>query len=407
MRILIKIVQGFLGLILLSILGLLALPWVPVVQDQFGTKDYDTWLSENRSALDQDSLPSFSLDEDDYQARFIMLSEIHGYKDVQDIDFALLQHLIAQGQNRYYLAELGADQAMAFNNYLETGDDAPLRSVFDRWADQSAQWANQEFFEKLERIRVLNSGLSDNHRVWFVGVDRMSDPQSFRELVSDLYPQGGTQDSAYNIVQSLNVMMAEASVSRDEDASRYDHILANIDLLVSQVEDGRHFYGLWGLFHGSKAPVNGARPLAQRLNETGGAFENSVVSVSTLCVEGCLNMMPARALPSFAHGPNNEPYVYIPMSFDNPYLQRARGVSDIIRAMGDDDIVVFQISGEGSPYEYGDRLTALSGYLTLMQKFEYGAPAAEVSDYMIAMKGSAGLTPWRGEAHDLMNSLPD
>ena len=32
----------------------------------------------------------------------------------------------------------------------------------------------------------------------------------------------------------------------------------------------------------------------------------------------------------------------------------------------------------------------------------YGGPAAEITDYWIVMRGSAGLTPWDGEVQDIV-----
>ena len=388
-------------LLVLGIAGIFALPQWPAIQDRFGSGPYQAWLYDNRAEINVAEGEAFaSFDPQVYQSRFIILSEIHGYRAVQAIDLAMVRHLATTGPARTYLAELGPEQAMAFNLYLATGDDGPVRAVFDAWAEQTAQWANVEFFQKLGALRALNASLPEDRKIWFVGVDKPSNFNRLAELTATESEASSAGFDSYDSVQALNVELGRLALERPEESGRYDHILPNIEHLVS-VDPGRHFYGLWGLFHGTKTTVSGADPLALRLNRDGGSFEGSVTTFTTLCLEGCLNLMPARGMPTFLHGDGNPDYLYLPMSFDAALLQRARGSNDVRASLGDADIAAFKITGPDSPYNDGPRLSELTGYLTMMQSFEYGGPASEVTDYFIAMRGSAGLTPWSGSVHDV------
>jgi len=181
--------------------------------------------------------------------------------------------------------------------------------------------------------------------------------------------------------------------------SRYKNITTNITKLVTMPGGAEeHFYGLWGIFHGSKATINGAEPLARLLDKPDAPFAGSVVSIGTLCLEDCANLMPARALPSVLNGSAGEEYTIMPLAYDNPYLSRVRGVNDLKAVMGDDTLDMFRLSGDASPYHYGPRLTESSGILALMQPFHYGASAADVLDYVVAIRTSKPLTPWKGKA---------
>ena len=45
---------------------------------------------------------------------------------------------------------------------------------------------------------------------------------------------------------------------------------------IAGLDPQRSFYGLWGLFHGSKATIDGIEPLALRLNKPGGFLRNDI-----------------------------------------------------------------------------------------------------------------------------------
>lgn len=399
MKFVLKLLGGLAALIVLAITGLIAWPFVPVVQDRFGGAQHLAWLEEHRTEIDlAASDPGFDFGPDVHEARFVILTEIHAFRAVQALDLALVEHFAEAGPARTYLAELGPGQALAFNTMISGGDEAPARAVFDAWAETTAQWANQEFFRKLERPRDLNASLPENRRIWFVGVDAPFDRDQLAPLVAP-GPDAEPGFDSFAAVQAVNAQLGRAALERESN-NRYTHILANIELLDS-LDPERAFYGLWGLFHGSKSTVNGAEPLALRLNREGGVFEGEVATLTTLCVDGCLNMMPAQALPGFLHGEGDPDYIYIPNNFDEVMLARLRGINQVKAAMGEADIAAFRVDGQGSPYASGQRLSGVSGYLMALQGWEYGGPAAEVTDHFIVMRNSAGLTPWNGTVHDV------
>lgn len=400
MHIILRLLIGLILVIALAAGALAALPYWPSLKDRFGAEPFQDWLTAQRTVIDvAEPIDTLSFDDAVYDSRLVLLSEIHGYRAVQAIDLILLRHFAQTGPARTYLAELGPDQAMAFNIYLATGEDAAVRSVFDDWAAGDYQWANAEFFDKLTAIRSLNAELPEERQIWFVGVDQLGSAERLEALARFVQDDAEAGFDRFEQVQAINASLGALALQRAENAGRYTHMLENI-AWVTQLGPQRHFYGLWGLFHGTKTTVNGAEPLALRLNRDGGSFEGSVTTFTTLCIEGCLNLMPARAMPGFLHGGAEPNYIYLPMSFDDALLQRVRGANDLRSAMGEADIAAFRVTGEDSPYNSSDRLSALTGYLSMVQTFEYGGPASEISDYFIVMRGSAGLTPWDGQVHD-------
>lgn len=404
MKLILKLLGGLLALIVLAAAGLIAWPLIPVVQDRFGGAEHRAWLEDHRTEIDLAAAePGFDFGPQVHESRFVMLSEIHGFRAVQALDLALVEHFAETGPARTYLAELDPGQALAFNTMISGGDEAPARAVFDAWAQSQAQWANQEFFQKLERMRELNARLPEDRRIWFVGVDAPSDREALAALVTDVSDTEPGFDS-FAAVQAANAQLGRAALERESD-DRYAHMLANIETLAS-LDPQRAFYGLWGLFHGTKTTIGGAEPLAVRLNREGGVFEGEVTTLTTVCVDGCLNMMPARAMPAFLHGDGDPDYIHLPNNFDDVMLARVRGVNQIKAATGEADIAAFRINAPGSPYASGGRLSALSGYLMAIQGWEYDGPAAQVTDYYIVMRNSAGLTPWSGEVYDVTGNAP-
>lgn len=422
MRILIKILIGLVVLIILGLASLAALPMIPVWKDNLGGGKYQTYLEANSTPLDL-NVPdaNFSFKSNVADARFVMLAEMHGYAMPQTLDLALAKHLNQTKGTRIYLAELSPAQALAFNHMLEAGEDDFAREVFDYWATQSAQWANNEFFAKLEALRTYNASLPVDQRIRFVGVDTIYN-RPFAEQMRDraigaLATEEGTRrpaafDDPFGVA-AVNLVLLEAGLKRGDTASRYSHILPNIDLMLGiPGAENETFYALWGLFHGIKGTTNGSKPLAMRLNAEGGAFAGDVITIHTVCALSCFNMMPREGVPveSF-RGPNGEAYTWLPMGFDNSYLTRLRGISDLKAVAGPDTAaMLFDLTADGTPYRDTVRLQTFTGYLAMVQaatgqNIEFDGSVADVMDYMILMQNSPPLTPWKGEAYDVSGGV--
>ena len=398
-----RILKGLGLAVLLTVLTSLVLPFLPVLKDQFGKGPYRAYLADNGVTLDlAASEGGFQFSDAFYDHQLIILAEIHGFADVQTLDLALLKHLHRINGTRVYLAEINPAQAMAFNDFVLEGDDRLAREVFDAWSVRSAQWANREFFSKLQAIARFNATMPDDEKIVFIGVDKTWNDDFLNRMIERparaLSPGFGSLEA----IRAVNTWLLRQALARDEDTSRYDHILPNIEaILMLPAAKETSFYGLWGLYHGSKVAVNETRPLAMRLNEQGGVWAGEVATVASLCIVGCYNMMPAQGLPAPFQGENGEAYSVIPMTFNNPFLTRVRGIGEAVDVLGDEDALLVELSRPDTPYNRGTRLTKQSGLLASIQKFEYGGPAAEANDAVILHQGSEALTPWKGKAFDV------
>lgn len=393
-----RVLVGALLILLLGFGAIAGLPWLTVLGDGFGSGAYKTHLAANETVLDLAAPDGgFALSEADLEARYIFLGEMHGYGLPQRLDLALVTYVQRGEVPRWYLAELTPREAIAVNHYLEGGSDTYVRAMFDRFAGMSLQWANSEFFDKLTAMRALNETLPPDRQVRFIGIDldRSGEPLALPETGELPAPDLGDFSTAQAINHALLAVPADGG-------SRYGAMRPRLAALAGMPgHDAARFVGLWGLGHTSEAPIGGGVPLAIWLQDEGAPYGGEVVTINTLCVGECFNMLPAVALPAAMAGPNGEDYIWLPMGVDNPYFQRPKGIGDLMAVLGPDAAALYRISGEGSPYETGDRLTASSGYLVMMRPWEIEGSAAAMTDYMIVYRGTPPLTPWAGEAHDL------
>ncbi|MEM9170002.1 MAG: hypothetical protein AAGC56_10140, partial [Pseudomonadota bacterium] len=378
------------------------LPWLPVMTEGSDAAPYRAYLDANETVLDFDAPTlGLALAPEDVDARYVILGEMHGYAAPQAVDAALVRLFQTQGSPRWYLAEMTPREAMAANTYIAGGGEERVRAVFDRFAAQNAQWANNEFFGKLTTLRELNASLSPERQVRFIGVDAPRAGEAALALASSRSKADlGDPASA----QSINRLLDVAAENRG--GSRYDTILSHMETLAGLPGfDAARFVGLWGIFHAHEASVNGGTPLAALLQEPDAPYAGDVVTIHTICFGPCYNMMPAAALPGPVQGQNGEGYTWVPMDISNPYFQRPKGVSDVVDALGEQKAALYRIDGPNSPYKDGDRLTAYSGYLVQAQPWNVDGAAADAMDYLIAFKGSAPLTPWSGAAFDISGGV--
>lgn len=394
----IRLVTTAVSLVVLAIAAFLVLPWFAVAGERFGADPYRDHLASNETVLDL-SAPdaAFVLKADDLDARYIILGEMHGFALPQQLDAALITYLQTKGPPRWYLAEMTPREAIAVNEYLSGGSDSYTLAVFDRFAEMGVQWANQEFFQKLTSLRTLNEALPDARQVRFIGIDldRGGDPLEMPEVGAAASPNLGDPSTARAINEALLGVPIETR-------SRYKAMKARLNALAEMPGFANaRFAGLWGIFHASKAPINKSEPLALWLQDTAAPYAGEVVSISSMCVGDCFNMMPAAALPGPMAGPNGEGYTWVPMGIENPYFQRPKGISDFIHALGTDRAALYRIGGDASPYDQSNRLTDSSGYLVMMQPWEVSGTSSQMTDYVLLYRDSAPLYPWSGNAFDV------
>lgn len=403
MKFLAKFFIGLILLIVAAVALVIGLPWIPAMKDQVGSKQYVEYLEQNAQPFSlTESGGGVTFDQDFYDSRVIILGEMHGFQMPQQIDFAVMENLHGEVPYLTYMAELSPAQAIVLNEYVAGGPDDDVRRIFDLWAEETAQWANKEFFEKLARIRTFNQDKTEDEKIWFVGIDRIQN-QGFADEIA-ARRGSGVAPSFNNLegVQAINEDLLAATMAQEAGVARYTTILANLRLLaeVERAEE-QTFYGLWGISHAGKTSVNGYKSLGQYLNELDWLFQGKVGVIQTMCVGDCYNMMPGAQMPGPFAGPNGEPYTWVPIRYDSAMIWRLRGIGDAMAAAGDRPATLFRADADGTPYVEGPRMMKTSGYLAMANPYEFDGAFADTVDYFVLMQNSPGLNPWVGDVYDI------
>ncbi len=381
--------------------------------------DHVTYLRTHQETAASPAALRFGLfDSAFYRNRLFLLGEAHGCAVPQAIDLALLRHLNARAGVRHYVAEIDPAQAYYFNQYLTTGDEAPLQAVFAYWAG-TAQWGNQEFYDKVRAIRALNDSLPPDRRIRFVGIDRTQDVALTGRLVTELVatmpaelqatpgldslqrllaqgddaPAATLAPLARRVAQRLPIhlsapnlptaplprLLQDLGYLEAPRVRRDSAMLLNLAAAYAthQIEPTDKLYGLWGVGHVAQGLINGSRVMAGLVKQSALPCADGVVSLVTFLLDSEM-MIPAGAAPAWLRDPK-VPYRLFPMSQDGP-LVFAAGVRDLREATAPNTVTLFRLDAPDSPYRRSGRLTEARAPL-FGQSMLPTQPNAATTDY--------------------------
>jgi Erythromycin esterase len=435
-------VVGPLSLVLLVGLGYIGYGWWAV-----GLTDeaHATYLRQHQTAASTPARLQWTavFDSGFYrQNQLFLLGEPHGCAVPQEADLALLQHLNAWVGVRHYIAEIDPAQAAYFNEYLRTGDETRLRAVFTGW-DGTAQWGNQDFYDKVRRIRTLNATLPVGQRIQFVGLDRVQDFAFFHRYFSDLLaalpadrpvaldsvgqalarvaaPSAGSPavDSLVRRAGRAGQVLRQTvglpdSIGRSLQTAvrnltyfgpkriRRDSVMAlNLReaFATGELAPQEKLYGLWGLAHVlQKAPAGVPPQLAELAVRYSLPAGGRVVSIATVLLDSRM-LVPTAGLPQPMRPPGNARTTDVPMSQDGPMVF-IRGIKDVKAATQPHTVTLCRLDGPGSPYRTSQRLGSVRAPIfnqTLLPKADADA-TTDFFQYLLVVRNGAAVRPLTAE----------
>lgn len=380
-----------------------------------------------------DNLPVF--DDAFYQNQLFLLGESHGFQKVQDVDFALLKHLNQRVGVRYYVAEVDMSKAYFLNQYLQTGNDSTLMRVFRSWIKETAQWANRDFFRKIQRIRTLNQTLPVGRQIRFLGLDRIQDRALVADHLSELLTGKKLPATARFLTDSLRNRLVTKTpdslradlagkllTDMDANAATYKktlgattitelrHLLQNIVYLkTSRNREKTIFtnfqtiykaldlqteklYGLWGFFHILQAPLpDNAKSFAALLRESDLPVRDKIVSLSCSYV-GSKMMVPTAFLPPFWQE-QGKTYSRVDKFNNDGPMMITDGVEALKTATQPGTSTVFKLIGS----EAGTQPIRVN-YSPFMPKeqqmvFDPARPATDYYQYVVLIRNSDATEP--------------
>ena len=392
-----------------------------------------TYAALPKEEILPESATNFRLfDEAFYQNQLFLLGESHGVQKPQEVDFELLKHLNQRNGIRYYIAEVDATKAHYLNQYLQTGDDATLMKVFASWIAETAQWANTDFYKKIQRIRALNQTLPDSRRIRFVGIDRIQDkplvadhlsellrgrklPANARPLADTLLTQlrqtgpdsvaantalawladWQTAESTYQkaagpVSAELRQLLTNVGYLKTIK-SRETTIFTNFKTVLPGLNNEK-LYGFWGFFHVLQSPTaDGAKSFAYRIKSSDLPLHDKIVSI-TLSYLDCYSMVPTAYIPAFWQDKGRK-YSRLNKFNNDSELMRTEGIDAMRAATRPNTLTLFALDRPGSFARQTPIRVKYSPFMPSKIEFDLKRPMTDYFQYVILVRDSDMTQP--------------
>ena len=388
--------------------------------------NYLDYLKQNKTELDLNAPNRWELLRTDAeQNQFIIFGESHGAKDAQLIDFSLLKYLNKTVGTKNYIAELDYAQSCSINEYLRSGNETILKRVFRNWVKIHAQWGNYDFYNKIVKIRALNSTLPKTQQITFSGIDKVQDFDLYFKLIdtymgdkknpvldslryivradfmdSDLVRISGFAKNYVDKIEKNKIefeklfgdklpvfeyLIQNLSYSSTEKSriNRPEAIFRNYKQLFSILHlEKEKLYGMWGFFHSHQVPVQFyGEDFASKLVGSGHSSAKKVISIVCLPIDSKYNAWDNKS----------QTWEKKSFSYDDKSLLQVDGIEDLKVLTTAYTTTLFKINGLNSPFPKTGRLfngTAPQGKLSgdfKLRDYAY--------QYVILMRNSDWLNP--------------
>ena len=280
------------------------------------------YLKLHSEILDRNHIDFNSFDSTFYSNNIFVLSENHGYEDVQTIDEALLMHLNKKLGVRYYIAEMDSLRARRLNAFLKnvTPDTSLLKSVARDIALRIPQQSSQQLFNKWMHLHAYNVQLKTENKIEVLGLDQNFDDET-------------------------------AKIGRDSS------MLLNLKNYV-ETKHLQHekFYGLFGYFHGMQSGVTETNryPFAAKLKRY--AAYPPFQKVQTLTCLTLESEMYIPKLDGYPTPPENKTDI---TNMNGPFIL-VKGINDLKAASQPNSISLYHLDVENSPYRKSQNLAGVN-----------------------------------------------
>ncbi len=358
---------------------------------------YVNYLSKNHEKINLNGSNKFDLfDTAFYNNQLFLLTESHGYAKPHNIDAELFMQLNKKTGLRYYIAEVDFAQAYYINQYLSTGNETLLRSIYQNWFEARAQWGCTAGFEKWKKLYQYNLTLAKNKRIIVLGLDEAQDLDMNEKMIVELLGKAKYKTGTNVMMDSLGkfamVNIAKdttrlfqkfakrlvADMEKNEKAykkllkdqffpidftleniavrkNREERIFYNFNLFYNTYNLSKEkIYGFWGRFHGMQDSINGGMSFSGMLKNSNLALKNKIISIPVFCVESA-SMLPTAFLPPMAQQKGTI-FTKSDMVNDDSFVYTVSGIKDLRKYVGKNENVLFKLNGTSSPYNKGLKL---------------------------------------------------
>ncbi len=366
-----------------------------------------TYLSQNSQTVHTaDTFTFKGLDDDIEKSKLILVGEVHGFNEPNKFDVHFFKYLHQNFKVKSYVAELDFIQATLLNDYLQSGDEETLKLVLKRWAVIQGR-NNQDYFNKFKEFQKYYSGLPEESRFRFIGIDQFQDLNlAFEYLKSySATPEKVTPES-YTISTLLEELIK--STENKDTLFLLTHLKDNADYYVQKVnreeimfrnfyklykEDSLEYekvYGFFGLMHVFQYKVNGGDPLASKIRQSDLGLADKILSFNFVMNDSYM-VMQSRELPGFLQ--DDGTYTKMPVSSDNMLLLYVIGIKDFKRMTPEHHKSLIKMNAPNTPYANSVRLNKNIQLLPFAGKMELDEKGKPYVQYTIFVRNSAWAAP--------------
>jgi hypothetical protein len=370
-----------------------------------------------------------------FNHQVFLLGEIHGVQKPQELDFNLLKLLNRKAGVTTYVAEFDFAKAYFLNQYLQTGNEKLIDTVFADWNAQYAQWGNTDFQQKIRNIRKLNLTLPAAKRITFAGIDQIQNPALAADYLETVLASQNLQNlkprfaalitllrkpksdtlvvaEATQLLDQLNaennqgyhkptynqVLFALKNCTNSTARSRETVLYNNFKYLYKQLNWSKQkLYGFWGFAHVLQAKTNGGKGRSfavALLNDADLNLQGKIVTIACLYSESKM-MMPTAALPSMLQEKGKRYSAVTQFNNDGP-LMNITNLVPFKAASQPNTATLFKLDAEGSPYFTEKADIKYGAFMPKDQRImldEEGKYLANYFQYLILIRNSPATTP--------------
>ncbi len=315
------------------------------------------YLNKNKETLDRKAATFNSFDSSFYSNNIFILSENHGFEDVQLIDDQLFIHLNKKAGVRFYIAEMDSVRANKLNLFLSnpTADLTLLKSIVRDIALRIPQQSSQQLYDKWLRIHAYNSQLAAGAKLEVLGLDQNFDGENPKI----------SRDSA--MLLNFKAFVEKRGLQKEK------------------------FYGLFGFYHGLQQGVTEQNryPFAAKLKRNAALPQFQKVQTIT-----CLMVESEMYVPPFDNMPTPPDQKTSWFNMDGP-ITLTKGINDLKAVTQPQTMTLFHLDNAASPYQKSQRLAGVKVNLLGDEVLPNNNNQATTGffQHVILMRGSKSLLP--------------
>lgn len=346
-----------LPIVVLTLGGLLFFTIKNAIYLESEDKPHMDYLNLNKEIWDKNNMIFKGFDSIFYSNNIFVLSENHGYEDVQNIDYQLFTHLNKRAGLRFYIAEMDSLRAGRLNEFLRnpTPNTVLLKSIIKDIGLRIPQQSSQQLYHKWLKLHQYNAQLNDSLKIEVLGLD-----QNFDDTLS--------------------------KISRDSS------MLLNFKAIVEKrgLQQAK-FYGLFGFYHGMQSGIGerNSYPFAAKLKR-----QTNYPQFQKIQTLACLTMESEMYLPPFEGMPTPPDKKISAFNADGPILL-VKGIKDLKALTTPNSITIFHLDKINTPYNNSQRLAGIKVNVLGDEVLPNNSRqvTTDFFQHVILMRGGKSLSP--------------